>query len=242
MLDTVSPRLNLLWARRTLYRLQPLQEYLFTPFPAPYVGVSVTYNPGAIRAAELQNDITYAASVQDIKFRNNDMAARCRNLLIDQAQAYNDLKLQIIIFNNTEDDVRTILGTTDHILAGLRQFNSAAADLYYHDPSFNTQQTSEEQQANLALDAVVRNLYKLGKLLEMRWLEPFSNPIAVPGGKPIALDSQFDNFWSLRECFRARFSKREGPEWHRTTAMESREKFPKCAFILGGTTCPSSLF
>jgi len=173
----------------------------FQPFPAPYVGISVTYNPGAVRAAELQNDITYAQSVQDIRFRNNDTAAVCRNLLIDQAQAYNDLKLQVIIFQNAEDDVRTVLGTADQILVGLRKFNSAAADLYYHDPSFNTQQTAEEQKANLAMDAVVRNLYKLGKLLEMRWLEPFSNPIAVPDGQPIALDAQYDNFWSLESVF-----------------------------------------
>jgi hypothetical protein len=51
------------------------------------------------------------------------------------------------------------------------------------------------------MDAVVRNLYKLGKLLEMRWLEPFSNPIAVPDGQPIALPSQYDNFWSLESVF-----------------------------------------
>src|ERR1035441_6475494 len=35
----------------------------------------------------------------------------------------------------------------------------------------------------------------------MRWLEPFSNPISVPESQPIALDPQFDNFWSLESVF-----------------------------------------
>ncbi len=166
-----------------------------------YAGLSVTYNPGAIRAAELQNDITYATALQDVKFRTNSSAAICKNLLIDQALAFNELKTQIIIFNNAEDEVRKVLGTTERLLSELRQFNKDASALYYHDPSFNTQQTAQEEKANLALDAVVRNLYKLGKLLEMRWLEPFSNPISVPGGQPIALDPQYDNFWSLESVF-----------------------------------------
>jgi len=166
------------------------------------VGLSITYNPGAITAANLQNDITRAANIKEIQFLQNDAAEKCQNLLLEQNQALGALKSQIILLQNDEDDVNRILGSANRILAQLNNYNTLTAQLYYNDPTFNQEMTAEEEQANVDLDALVGNLYKLGRLMEQRWLEPFYNPVSVLNGQPVALpDSNFDRFWSLESVF-----------------------------------------
>lgn len=171
----------------------------------PYwsAGVTVTYNPGAVELAELQNDITYASNVKEIQFLQNAAAEDCRSLLLEQNQALGALKSQVILLQNAEDDVRRTLGSVDRQLAQLNNFNQLTERLYYNDPTFNQELTAEEEQADRDLDAVVANLYKLGRLLEQRWLEPFANPISVKGGgEPVRLDDpNFDRFWSLESVF-----------------------------------------
>jgi len=165
-------------------------------------GISVTYNPGAIKVANLQNDITRASNLKEMQFLQNNAAEQCRNLLLEQNQALGSLKSQVILLQNAEDDVNRVLGSANRILAQLNNYNQLTAQLFYNDPTFNQEMTAEEEQANVDLNALVGNLYKLGRLLEQRWLEPFCNPVSVFDGQPIALpDPNFDRFWALESVF-----------------------------------------
>lgn len=165
-------------------------------------GVSISYNLSAIPVAKLQNDITYASNLKEMQFLQNSAAENCRNLLLEQNQAVGALKSQIILLQNAEDDVRRILGSADRILAQLNNYNLLTDQLYYNDPTFNQELTAEEEQANRDLDSVVGNLYKLGRLMEQRWLEPFYNPVSRIGLEPLSLgDANFDRFWSLESVF-----------------------------------------
>jgi hypothetical protein len=164
-------------------------------------GVSVHIDPMALQKAGLQSDITCATDMKEIAFQQNDAAAQIQNLLLDQVQAMGQLKSQIILLQNAVDDANKILGSVDTILASLRNYDNMTATLFYNDPIFNQDLTAEEEQANKDLESLVANLYKLGKLLQMRWMEPFYNPITVLGQQPLALDPTFDNFWSLESVF-----------------------------------------
>ncbi|MCC6362153.1 MAG: hypothetical protein IT165_01435 [Bryobacterales bacterium] len=169
--------------------------------PTAYAGVNVTNNPGAIQVAKLQNDITRAANLKEMKFLENESAAQIRNLLLDQDLAHGELMSQLILLRNAADDVNKVRGDAERLLGQLRDFNQAVASLWYRDPVWNIELTGKEEEANRALDSVVRNLYKLGKMLEIRWVEPFSNPVSVLSGEPQSLGAEFDSFWSLESVF-----------------------------------------
>jgi hypothetical protein len=165
-------------------------------------GVTITYNPGAITVARLQNDITYAANLKEIAFLQNATAEQIRQLLLEQNQAIGALKSQIILLQNAEDSANRILGSTERILTQLNNFNNDGGKLYYYDPAFNTALTAEEEAANREMDSLVAKLYKLGKLLQNRWLETFYNPVTVLGQQPQPIGGvEYDNIWSLESVF-----------------------------------------
>ena len=170
-------------------------------------GVTVTYNPGAVRAAEYQNDVTRAGSLQQEEFRRNDAAARIRNLLLYQDQAHHALKSQAILLRNAEDSVNNVLGDTKRILEQLREYDEATAELWYNDPVWGTEVTRTEEQANLDLAILVADWYELGRVLEVRWLEPFANPVFIENGEPVGLGPGYESFTSLESVFSLPFVK-----------------------------------
>lgn len=170
-------------------------------------GVEITHNPGAIKAAEYQNDATRAGNLQQEEFRRSVAAARIRNLLLDQDRAHHALKSQAILLRNAEDSVNNVLGDTERILERLREYDEATAGLWYNDPVWSTEATRAEEQANLDLASLVANLYELGRVLEIRWLEPFANPVSVEGREPVGLGPDYESFTSLESVFSLPFVK-----------------------------------
>ena len=174
---------------------------LFGPGASFSKGISVTFNPGALVVAALQNDITRASNLKEMQFLQNSAGATIRNLLLDQDQVHGELKSQLILLGHSEDVVNKILGDTRQILARLRSYDEAVSGLWYNDPIWSIELTGAEEQANRDMGSVVANLYKLGRMLEFRWLEPFSNPVSVTNGEPIALGSDYDHFHNLEAVF-----------------------------------------
>ena len=170
-------------------------------------GVTVTHNPGAIKAAEYQNDATRAGNLQQEEFRRNAAAARIRNLLLDQDRAHHALKSQAILLRNAEDSVNNVLGDTERILERLREYDEATAGLWYNDPVWSTEATRAEEQANLDLASLVASLYELGRMLEIRWLEPFANPVSIDSREPVGLGPDYESFTSLESVFSLPFVK-----------------------------------
>ena len=163
-------------------------------------GISTTFNPGAIIAAALQNDITRARNLKEMAFLDNDVSARIRNLLLDQDLAHGELKSQLLLLRHAEDAVNKILGDTQRILAQLRAFEEGVDNLWYNDPVWNIELTGGEEEANRDMATLVANLYKLGRLLEIRWVEPFANPVSTLG-EPKPLGNDFENFGNLESVF-----------------------------------------
>ena len=85
----------------------------------------------------------------------------------------------MILLRHAEDAVNKILGDTQRILAQLRAYDSDVAKLWYNDPVWNIELTGAEEEANRDMASLVANLYKLGRMLEIRWVEPFANPVSV---------------------------------------------------------------
>ena len=166
-----------------------------------FSSINATFNPSAIIAAELQNDTTRAQNLKEMEFLDNDAGARIRNLLLDQDLVHGELKSQLILLRHAEDAVNKILGDTQRILAQLRAYDSAVAKLWYNDPVWNIELTGAEAEANRDMASLVPYLYKLGRMLEIRWVEPFANPVSVTHGEPVSLGSDFENFWGLESVF-----------------------------------------
>ena len=164
-------------------------------------GISVTHHPGAIEIAELQNDMTRASNLKETQFLQNDASARIRNLLLDQDLAHGQLKSQVILLRHAEDAANKILDDTQRILAQLRAYDSAVADLWYNDPVWNIELTGAEEEANRDMASLVANLYNLGRMLEIRWVEPFANPVSVTDGEPVSLGNDFESFGNLESVF-----------------------------------------
>ena len=167
----------------------------------PFSSVSATFHPGAILAADLQSDITREHNLKEIKFLQGNAGARIRNLLLDQDLILGELKSQLTLLRHAEDAVNKILGDTQRILAQLRTYDRDVAKLWYNDPVWNIELTGTEEEANRDMAALVANLYKLGRLLEIRWVEPFANPVSVTNRESVSLGSDFEKFWGLESVF-----------------------------------------
>ena len=199
-------------------------------------GSSVSRNPGAVKAAEHQNEITRAANIERTRFLESDASARIRNLLLDQERARDELETQGLLLRHAEDAVRKLLGETVRILGQLRSYDEAVADLWYADPVWSLELTAAEeaanQAANQAIESVVRNLYKLGRLLEVRWIEPFANPVPVANGEPGGVGGRrvravYESGEHLLSALRERASRTAGP------ASRTGAGVPGCAPTVG---------
>ena len=164
-------------------------------------GLSVHFNPGAIAKGGLQNNIVRANNVKEMQFLEHASAARVQNLLLDQAEMHEALRTQALKLRHAEDSVNKILGETQRVLAQLRAYDREIAELWYNDPVWNIELTGAEEEARRDIESLVANLYQLGRMLEIRWLEPFANPVSVANGDPVSLGPEYANFWRLESAF-----------------------------------------
>lgn len=157
-------------------------------------GVNYTYDPGALERAGHQAAINSARSTKELQFLENAAAAGIHELLINQDGAVRELRTQVILLRQAEDDANRILGDVRLLLERLRAYDEGAEDLWYRDPAWTVELTAEEERANRDLQTLIENLYRLGRLLEFRWREPFANPVPVADGEPVSLGRDFENF------------------------------------------------
>ena len=95
-----------------------------------------------------------------------------------------------------------LLGTVENLMNELSRFNERVAQLWYNDPAVSIALSVAEEQANQAQDVLVANLYRLGKMVEYRWQEPFQNPISCRRTTvPLGSTGEYDNFLNLESVF-----------------------------------------
>ena len=164
-------------------------------------GVNHTYDWEAVARAELQADIDRATYTKELRFLEHGVAAQIRNLMLDQDRALGELRSQVILLRQAEDDANRVLADVRLLLQRLRAYDEGAEDLWYRDPAWTIELTAEEERANRDILTLIENLYRLGGLLEFRWREPFANPVPVTDGEAVSLGQDFENFWSLESVF-----------------------------------------
>ena len=164
-------------------------------------GISHTYDWGAEKRGRLQADVDRATYTKELRFLEHGVAAQIRGLMLDQDRAIGELRTQVILLGQAEADANRILGDVERLLERLRAYDEDVANLWYRDPTWNVELTAQEEQANRDLQSVIERLYRLGRLLEYRWREPFANPVRVVGGESVSLGPEYENFWSLESVF-----------------------------------------
>ena len=100
--------------------------------------------------------------------------------------------------------MNAVLAETEELLDRLRVYDERVEELWYRDPMWDTELTRAEDNASREMESLVARLYRLGRVLEKRWYEPFSNTISISGqGEPVPLDDTglYDNFTSLESVF-----------------------------------------
>ena len=138
---------------------------------------------------------------KELRFLEHGVAAQIRGLMLDQDRALGELRSQVILLGHAEADANRILGDVERLLERLRAYDDDVADLWYRDPTWNAELTAQEERANRDLQSVIENMYRLGRLLEYRWREPFANPVRVAGAELVPLGADYENFWSLESVF-----------------------------------------
>lgn len=98
--------------------------------------------------------------------------------------------------------LQQLLGTVENLLNRLYEFDDQIAQLWYNDPTVISAVSIQEERANQAQDILVGNLYRLGKMLEFRWHEPFSNPVKCRGKSELLnANGAYNNFFDLDSVF-----------------------------------------
>ena len=165
-------------------------------------GINHTYDWQAEKRGRLQADVDRATYTKELRFLEHSVAAQIRGLMLDQDRALGELRSQVILLGQAEADANRILGDVERLLERLREYDDDVANLWYQDPTWNVELTAAEERANRELQSVIENLYRLGRLLEFRWREPFTNPVQVTGGgESVSLGQPYEDFWSLESVF-----------------------------------------
>ena len=166
-------------------------------------GVTLTSNPWVADAVDALQDIVRATTEQDVRLRESSALVRITDLTEALRVAVAQRDGQFEELREQEHVVNQVLGDVDRKLRELRAYDTGESRLWYNDPALHTMLTTEEEAANREIGAVVANLYKLGRILEKRWLEPFGNVVRTSAG-PLPLGggrSEYDAFSSLESVF-----------------------------------------
>ena len=140
-------------------------------------GAEYTFDYGAFtRAAQVVTKaLRTAANTVEINSINSDAAIQ--NLLIEQQLAVEELpsvKLNIDIARN---ELLRLFNQATRLVEDHIFYQTITDTLWYRDPAlaFKLEKAEEEYQALVQEYRI--ELYKLGKMLESAWTEPFRNPV-----------------------------------------------------------------
>ena len=183
--------------RSFLQTSMPDTEYILGFIPVTKLKTS-ELAVGATRVADL--GIRADRQLTDLRNATN---AQKETLLLDAITAHERTILAKEELDQAIHSVEITLNDAKRILAQLNRYEADAVQLWYNDPIWDTGLTYAEEAANRDLNSLIANLYELGRLLQIRWIEPFSNPVSVDDGEPKHLggSGEFDNFWGLESVF-----------------------------------------
>ena len=165
-------------------------------------GVSSTFNPGAIGAAALQNDISRAQALQTASVNNANSKAAILNLLLQENQLNIDLETAAIQAQSASGAVHALLAKVNRIIQNQISFRQSNLAKWYSDPAIIFEQEQEEIDYQTALQQYVQELFILAQKLSVRWSEAYQNPYLASDGTPTTLGSaDFDGFTQPESIF-----------------------------------------
>lgn len=167
----------------------------------PSFSVTSTYNPGAISSAQLQNQSSYAQTIQQIDIANINAEATIRNLLMEQHQYVLDLESAAAQGQYAVADLNALLARIERLIENHIYVQTSNQSKWYYDPALVFEHEQSEIDYQYALEAYVRELYILSQLLAVRWSEPYENPFLDANGNVLALDRLYDDFTQAESIF-----------------------------------------
>lgn len=160
-----------------------------------------TYDPGAIPAARLQNQIGRAEALKSIAINNAEVREQVRALLIQQNQAALQLDESIILGQRSIADVNSTLAEIDGLIGDHKYFQQGNQRLWFSDAALTFDREAAEIAHEEALDSYKRNLYELSQMLAARWAEPFENPYFNRNRFGRSLPVAYDAFTQAESLF-----------------------------------------
>ena len=162
----------------------------------------VSYDHFAIPKEDVRNNMEAARDREAQRIDEANTEEMLQSLQIDIKEVMSGIDELDFEVKQATRRLQQLLGRVENLLNRLNNFEEQVAQLWYNDPTVISAVSIQEERANQAQDFLVANLYRLGKMLEFRWREPFSNPINCRGKSELLnANGAYNNFFDLEGVF-----------------------------------------
>lgn len=166
-------------------------------------GVSVSHNPGAIPAGVQEALRVMRLATETITINSLNSEAVIRNLLIDQQIAIEELPVVQLNADIAGAELRALHARARRLVEDHVFYQGVTDALWYRDPNlaFKLERVEEEYQGLLQEYRI--ELFKLARMLEAAWTEPFRNPVLQANGSTVEPlnNGSFDEFTDAESVF-----------------------------------------
>lgn len=166
-------------------------------------GTETEFDQGAIPRALQEVIRIFRESAETVTINSINSSAVIKNLLIDQANAADELPVIALHYRIAGAELRTLLARARRIIEDHTFFQGITDTLWYRDPSLTFKlERAEEEYASLLQEARIE-LYRLARMLEAAWTERFQNPVRQGNGTTIdpLNNGSFDDFTDAESIF-----------------------------------------
>lgn len=167
--------------------------------PGPYMVV----RPNALLAAyaSVQKDLIQAS--ERVEINTIESQARIKNLLIEQQKSIDSLPAIELNGVIARSELRRLYNQARRLVEDHIFYQNITDTLWYRDPSLGFKMEKAEEEYQALVQEYRIELYKLGKMLEAAWTEPFRNP--VKKGTTVAFEpldnGNYDDFTEPESVF-----------------------------------------
>lgn len=159
-------------------------------------------NTNAVSGAILRASQQLLKTSETVVVNSVNSKAAIKNLLIEQAQAANEVTGINLNIDIAGAELRGLFNRAKRLVADHVFFQNVTNTLWYRDPSLAFKlEKAEEEYRDLLQDYRIES-YKLARMLEASWIERFSNPVKVGNGSVVPLNNgTFDGFTEAESIF-----------------------------------------
>lgn len=172
--------------------------------PAPFTGVSLAIDTGAITSGYLNASDRDIQTLQQAQIADIQLEAETRKSLLEVANLVIDIQRANTAYKQQQLKLDGMLSLMDRYIEDLAHARDTAASLYFQDPTFQIVVSTAMRRAEAQIDYSVDKLYRLAKTLGYEWTENYQNPVIIPANsaEPASLENVlFDKFTNVDSLF-----------------------------------------